>query len=389
MKKGFTLFEVLVVIAVVAVLVTFSLTYLPRLFSHESKQLTLENLEMIKKGMVGDPAQVENRVRISYGYLGDMGRLPSSLMDLLVQGAQPGYAYDQSKKAGAGWRGPYLRLPQGQAGQFNPDPYGSAYIYHQTQYASPDTGGLVLANVVSPGADLAANSTDDLRIEVFQTEVHSQITGAVKDRSYTYVPNVKVEINYPSNGTLTSQQVVTDAQGRYVFSNIPFGPRSLTVEPQLVYETGTALTSTQGANLQFQATNYSPNAVTVTSLKATYAASPAAYYEQVVVNGTTQWDYRNYGNVRAGSGQVVSFSSAVTAAGTNVSNLSISVSLQAPRVELTDIIIGTVFRGQTLTIQINGFKDASGSGGSPVDVTAVPFQVTFSDGSVASFVPGY
>jgi len=37
-----------------------------------------------------------------------------------------------------------------------------------------------------------------------------------------------------------------------------------------------------------------------------------------------------------------------------------------------------------MTVGIRGFKDATGAA---VDMSGVPFQVTFSDGSVTSFIP--
>ncbi len=386
MKKGFTFIEIIVVLAVVAILIAMVLPYMPRIFQ-QSEKATLDDLDTIKKAILGDPTMVEKKSRTSFGYMGDMGSLPSSLMDLLVQGIQPGFVYNPTLKAGVGWRGPYLQTPKGKTGQFNPDAYGNAYIYDTTQYVSPDTGVLVIAKIVSPGADLQANTPDDLKIEIFKSEAFSQVSGSVKDLLYNYIPNVEVTINYSNNGTLSYVQTITDSQGRYVFNDIPFGNRSITVEPQLVYQAKTALTTSAGVNLQFQVTNYSPNPITINSLKAVYSSSPVAYFEEVWIGGVSVWNYKNFGGVRAGSGQVVPFSSAQSINGTNLPNETVTVSLQAPRIELTDLIIGRLFQGQTITVQIIGFKDAPGSGGNPVSVSSVPFQVTFSDGSVAAFLP--
>lgn len=386
MKKGFTFIEIIVVLSIIAILIALLLPYMPRIFQ-QSEKATLNDLAVIKKAIVGDPAMIGKKSRTSFGYMGDMGTLPASLMDLLVQGAKPGYVYNPTLKAGAGWRGPYLQSPKGTAGQFIPDAYGNAYIYDTTQYVSPDTGGLVIAKIVSPGPDLTANTSDDLKIEIFKGEAFSQVLGSVKDPWYNYIPNVRVSVNYSNNGTLAYVQEITDSRGRYVFSDIPFGDRSITMEPRLVYQAKTAFTTSAGVNLQFQVTNYSPNPVTINSLQAVYSSSPVAYFEEVWIGGVSVWDYKNFGNVRAGSGQVVPFSSAQTITGTNLPNETVTVFLQAPRIELTDLIIGRLFQGQTVTVQINGFKDAPGSGGIPVGVSSVPFEITFSDGSVAAFLP--
>ena len=386
MKRGFTLIEIVVTVAVVTILLAMILPYLPRVFQ-ESRKPTLSDLENIKLGIMGEPTKVANKVRTSFGYFGDMGRLPSSLQDLLIQGSQPGYAYNQDLRVGAGWRGPYLRALEGNPGQFKPDAYGNAYIYDTTQYMSADTGGLVIGKIVSPGADLTANTSDDLKIEIFKSEAFGQISGLVKDQDFNYVPNVKVTINYPNNGILSSLQTVTDSNGRYVFSDIPFGNRSITIEPQLVYKSKSAYTKGGGTDLFLQVTNYATNAITINSLTAVYSSDPVAYFEEVLIGGVSLWRFQNFGNVRAASGQTIPFSSSKTLAGTNLPNETLMVSVHEPTIVLTDRVIGRFNQGQTITVRIRGFKDAQTGAGAGVDITGVPFQITFSDGSVASFIP--
>lgn len=383
MKRGFTLIEVVVTVAVIAFLMAMILPYLPRVLQ-ASRTTTLRDLENIKKGIMGDQTKVANKARTSFGYFGDIGKLPSSLNDLLAQGSQPGFVYNQNLQVGAGWRGPYLQSAQDMAGQFKPDAYGSAYIYDTTQYVSADTGVPVIAKIVSIGPDGVADTTDDLKIEIFKSEGFGQISGRVKDQDFNYVPNVKVTINYPNNGILSSLQTATDSNGRCVFSDIPFGNRSITIEAQLVYNSQSAfLKGKEGTDLSFQVTNYAMNAITINSLTAVYSSSPAAYFEEVLLDKVSVWKFQNFGNVRAASGQVIPFPPK-TLAGTNLPNETLMISVQQPTIVFTDRIIGRLNQGQTMTVGIRGFKDATGAA---VDMSGVPFQVTFSDGSVMSFIP--
>jgi hypothetical protein len=62
--------------------------------------------------------------------------------------------------------------------------------------------------------------------------------------------------------------------------------------------------------------------------------------------------------------------------------------IQAGRVETPDITVERLVVGGSLTIELQDFVDAD-SGGSAftVDMTGVPFTITFSDGSIARIIP--
>ncbi len=386
MKRGFSLIEIVVTLAVVAVLLVMVFPDLRRIFQ-AGRQTTLSDLQNIKLAITGDPSQISRKARTSFGYVGDMGNIPSSLMDLIVQGNQAPYVYNQALQVGAGWRGPYLQVPMGAAGQFKPDAYGNDYIYNTTPYTSADTGVQVIAKITSIGADATPNTSDDLKIEIFQSETFGEISGLVKDQDFNYVGNCKMTINYPSNGISTSRQVLTDSTGRYSFSNIPYGIRSITIEPQLIYRSKSALTKGGAADdLSFQVTNYAMNAITLSSLAATISSDLPAYFEEVLLDNVSVWKFQNFGNVRAASGQVIPFPPR-TLAGTNLPKDTLMISVQAPMTVLTDRVIGRLNQGQTMTVRIKGFNDTQTGGGHALGVAEVPIQVNFSDGSVAYFIP--
>lgn len=105
------------------------------------QERTIRQLERIYAGMYGDPS------RGSFGYLGDMGRLPASLVDLNQRGSQPSFAINAAYGIGAGYNGPYA--PHANAAFV--DAWGTTL-----QYA---TG---IAQVRSAGPDRAFGTADDL-----------------------------------------------------------------------------------------------------------------------------------------------------------------------------------------------------------------------------------
>jgi hypothetical protein len=121
----------------------------------------------------------------------------------------------------------------------------------------------------------------------------------------------------------------------------------------LQYVTGTASTPEEGNhNLQFDIVNNSSASKTITSIRLTYSVT--AYYEAVLWDGDAVF---SYSGTRAGSGQTVNFTSGQTIAGS----------------------------GGQVTARINDFETNSSGGGSPVDMSATPITVDFSDGSTITF----
>ena len=77
-----------------------------QLFQQKKAQKASDEAARIYAAIVGAPASG------NYGYLGDVGRYPASIMDLL---SSPGLE---------GWNGPYLR-----GGVVPNDPWGHTYVY--------------------------------------------------------------------------------------------------------------------------------------------------------------------------------------------------------------------------------------------------------------------
>ncbi len=101
--KGFTLMEVIIVIAILAIVAGAMAPLASRAIDSSRQDLTVKRQRLIYQAIMGDA------LTSGSGFLSDIGRLPNpALAELSVMGALPPYAI-QACGIGAGWRGPYLQ----------------------------------------------------------------------------------------------------------------------------------------------------------------------------------------------------------------------------------------------------------------------------------------
>ena len=105
-SRGFTLIEVAVFVAVLAVLAGTLLPVISRPYVSDYRVQTIAEMQAIQRAVLGDPATGD------YGFLGTMGRLPRNgqLSELWVKPSDMN-AVSVSADTGLlnGWNGPYLR----------------------------------------------------------------------------------------------------------------------------------------------------------------------------------------------------------------------------------------------------------------------------------------
>jgi prepilin-type N-terminal cleavage/methylation domain-containing protein len=99
--KGFTLIEVIIVIAILAVAAGAMAPLASRVIDDSRRDQTIKRQQLIYQAIMGDPTAA------SSGFLSDIGRLPNALTELSLIGAIPAYSIGACG-IGAGWRGPYL-----------------------------------------------------------------------------------------------------------------------------------------------------------------------------------------------------------------------------------------------------------------------------------------
>ncbi len=86
-KKGFTLIELIIVIAIISVLSGIMGPVVFNYWDKENRDITKERVNLLKMPMIGDPKLIQNGVRTSFGYVGEYGQLPANLDELIEFGS--------------------------------------------------------------------------------------------------------------------------------------------------------------------------------------------------------------------------------------------------------------------------------------------------------------
>lgn len=81
-KNGFTLIEVIVVMAIIAILTGIMVPMMYRVWESNEEDLTRQRMRDLKIAIVGDSRLIQNGVRTSFGYVGAHGQLPAALNEL-------------------------------------------------------------------------------------------------------------------------------------------------------------------------------------------------------------------------------------------------------------------------------------------------------------------
>jgi prepilin-type N-terminal cleavage/methylation domain-containing protein len=224
---GFTMGEMVIVLAVIAILAALITPLAVNQITQSRYDAAREELLVIKQAIVGDPSLIEGGSRSSFGFVGDLGVLPSAadgLEDLVGNTIYSTFTvvYSNWPQTHAsnliwGWRGPYIS-------EYT-DPWGNEYNY--------TTAGLpayIAARIWSIGADQVNGTSDDVSIDIRADEVTSMISGNTLDqcgRSSTY--GTPIRIYYPAGtaGVLSIDATYTSPP-IFQFASIPIGLRTIT-----------------------------------------------------------------------------------------------------------------------------------------------------------------
>lgn len=375
--RGFTLIESVATLTIISVVMVGLVSLAGKALNQRQIEITTDGMNELRRAMTGNPVIVANESRTSFGYLGDMGTMPANLQDLWFKSNQPGFTFDTTKKTGAGWQGPYLEVRATQyATALGFDAWGNAFYYTAVPAVDSTFGANVIAKLVSLGPALTLGDSQNIGIDFFQSEAQSRVQGYVKDSNGNGVGGVNVTVNYPQAGVLTSGTALSDGQGYYAVSNIPFGNRSITINPQLVLAPNTtSVSGNNNQNLNFTVNNFSATNVAIASVTVTYTVTPTVYFGGLTLGNTTVFSSNT---ARLGTGSAVTVSPAQTVTGTGSVTESIPVRIQSPVTDVADLTIGTIGKGGSLAVSISDFESAPNSG-STVDITGVTFEVVFKD----------
>lgn len=232
--RAFTLIEVLLAIILLSLVGIGSVSVVDRFMDQDRFESTISEMDKIREACIGNANQTEGGKRTSFGFLGDIGAIPTAaqgIAGLITNPTLPAWANSAAVRIGLGWNGPYLSAGDSDA-DFTRDAWGTAYLYCPA-VATPmirSCGG----NATCGGAGTCADAADadDITYEMPAEKTTATVYGFISDNNGPFTALAEAEINYPDGtGVLTQvQDPVTVAEaGRFQFNNIPFGVRSITV----------------------------------------------------------------------------------------------------------------------------------------------------------------
>ncbi len=127
--RGVTILELLVVLMILSIILTAAVKTWDVTLERGRAQTTASKLNQLVSVIVGDPDYIVASQRADFGFVGDEGRLPNSLRELVVR-----------PSGDSVWRGPYIRSTFNQSADgYRIDGWGDTIIYGREKYASNDS----------------------------------------------------------------------------------------------------------------------------------------------------------------------------------------------------------------------------------------------------------
>ena len=319
-RDGFTLMELIVVMALLGILTSVGINIVLRTLEAQKADSTLLEMETIKRAIAGDPSLIINGRRADFGYYGDMGIMPATLTDLITQGSQPTLTNNTTYFIIYGWGGPYLSKSfEGESNTAIEDSWRNPYIYTDSKDENA-SGDSVYGKITSRGANgkVGGEGYDaDIDLEILKREVVSTVYGSAYTIDGNPMVSGKVYLRKP-NGTASLKRVsvVTGLQGTYSFSGVSRGARTLSFKAvggietniksilvaesavavprvssisNLIFVSGSAtVLGSSDEQVQFQLRNLLGQSITITDYRADYPGSHSSYkYNQLNVNAVT------------------------------------------------------------------------------------------------------
>lgn len=188
-KEGFTLFEIIVVLAIVGILASVTVTVGFSLLNSAREKATFEEMREVYTAIMG------NSELGTFGFVGDIGRLPDDVTELVDKTGQPDYGIksttddppENSNGIKWGWNGPYLNIGE------DPDSYGNDAWGHPYAYDN------VTGRITSNGIDGAPGTLDDIVYPPYEVSYRGDVALTVFVKG---MPN-----QYESGGTNVTIEV--------------------------------------------------------------------------------------------------------------------------------------------------------------------------------------
>lgn len=202
--SGFSLIELAIIIVIIGILATITINESSGILEDSKHRATQAELEAIAKAIAGDGAIISGGKRVDFGYVGDVGALPSSLSDLVTN---PGYGT---------WNGPYLENAADNG--YASDAWGAPYVFSGgTTIQSTGSGTNITKQFGSAVSDFTSNT-----VRGTITDARGTPPGSV------YRDSVVVSVIHPDGaGSVIVSSALPASSGSFTLGAIPIGNHTL------------------------------------------------------------------------------------------------------------------------------------------------------------------
>lgn len=211
-SRGFTLLEMAIALAIVAILGAIATPLILQRILDARIDATREEARNLYEAMVGSDSDPS-----SFGFVGDMGRLPATFEQLVQPAGLPAYTQSTVRGIGMGWKGPYINRGTS-ATDYLTDAFGRPY------------SGASTGQVRSAGPDGVPGSADDIMYPpstpVLTGRVHVNVKTVLDRKTLNDPDGYAVDLYYASGGV---QAVVRDTSPPFRFDNVPMGLHAIQV----------------------------------------------------------------------------------------------------------------------------------------------------------------
>lgn len=226
--RGVTLLELLVVLMILSIILTAAVKTWDVTLERGRAQTTASKLNQLVSVIVGDPDYIVASQRADFGFVGDEGRVPNNLRELVDR--PPGDSV---------WRGPYIRSTFNQSADgFRIDGWGDTIIYGRERYASNDSlfvrslGGRGYAdrtrwqtlNFSYTYEDLMLNEVDGQIVDVRGKSPLAVTPPAKRDR---IIAGLMVLLYKPVDGKDSAFPLTTTQAANFRYLGVPQGTHRL------------------------------------------------------------------------------------------------------------------------------------------------------------------
>jgi type II secretory pathway pseudopilin PulG len=212
--NGVVLIELLIVFMILGLLVVGAVSTWDMTIKKTRFNQTAKEMDQLVYAIAGNPALYSEGRRTDFGYIGDMGRLPDSLGNLVTAPAGT-----------TNWHGPYIKGKfKSNPNDYLEDAWGDDYIYSRESLFIRSYGG---GTNLTPSSWITRKIANDT-IGLYRNTVSGQVLDLLGiPPPYPKNESVQVYITYPINGNLWTPSwgagATPNTAGNFYIYNIPAG----------------------------------------------------------------------------------------------------------------------------------------------------------------------